>query len=320
VRFSKRRDGVAGRCGDHLAGSEHHLAEQLWNAWTILVTMGAAPPPKPTPPEGPALEDEEGRPTVVPEFDPAAFARDSELRQRAAAAVAPGSDPTIDEARRLHLGGDNERALVLLTQLLEIAPLHPEATQLAAECRTALERECLAAIGSGSAILVAAVTIDELKSFPLDNASAFLFSLVDGTTDVESILDVAGVPRLLALRHLRSLLERGIIGLASGLRHVPVREPERPRRTSRGTEDDAVLESGVLEERVGRATLGAVPVLLVARDDLDALDLDPRVRALVALVDDRATVEEILAAANTDLAEGTSLFERLADDGVIAFL
>lgn len=282
--------------------------------------MGASPPPKPTPPEGPALEDDEGRPTLVPEFDPAAFARDSELRQRAAAAVAPGSDPTIDEARRLRLGGDYERALVLLTQLLELAPLHPEATRLAAECRTALERECLGAIGSESAILVAAVTNDELRSFPLDNASAFLFSLVDGTTDVESILDVAGLPRLLALRHLRSLVERGLIGVASGLRHAPAREPERPRGRSRGTEDDAVLESGVLEERVGRATLGAVPVLLVARDAIETLDLDPRARALVGLVDDRAAVEEIIAAANMDLVEGTSLFERLADDGVITFL
>jgi len=285
-----------------------------------MVTMGASPPPKPTPPKGLALEDGAGRPTIVPEFDPAAFARDSELRQRAAAAVAPGSDPTIDEARRLHVGGDHERALVLLTQLLELAPLHPEATRLAAECRTALERECLGAIGSGSAILVAAVTNDELRSFPLDNASAFLFSLVDGATDVESILDVAGMPRLLALRHLRSLLERGLIGLASGLRNLPVREPERPRGTSQGTEDDAALQSDVLEERVGRATLGAVPVLLVARDVLGALDLDAKVRALVGLVDDRATVEEILAAANTDLVEGTSLFDRLADDGVIAFV
>ncbi len=68
------------------------------------------------------------------------------------------------------------------------------------------------------------------------------------------------------------------------------------------------------------ATLDAVPVLLLARDVLDTLALDPTVRALVALVDDRSTVEQILAATNTDLVEGALLFEHLADDGIVTFL
>jgi hypothetical protein len=283
--------------------------------------MGGSPPPKnTTPPEHPALDADEPRPTVVPEFDPAAFARDSELRQRAAAPVAPSGESTIDEARLLRDRGEHERALLLLEQLLELAPLHPEATQLAAECRTALERECLSALGSERAILVAGVTTDELKSFKLDNVSAFLMSLVDGATRVESILDLAGVPRLVALRHLRNLLERGIVALASGSRSAPVSGSERPNDATPRREDDAVLESGVLEERVGMATLDAVPILLLTRDVLDTLDLDPTVRALVALIDDRSTVEEILAATNTDLVEGAFLFERLADDGIVTFL
>jgi hypothetical protein len=272
--------------------------------------MGGSPPPdKTTPPEHAALGEAEAEPraTPVPEFDPAAFARDSELRQRAAAPVAPPSgEPTIDEVRRLHDRGQHEQALQLVEQLLELAPLHPEATQLVAECRTALERECLSALGSEKAILVTGVTTDELKSFALDNVSAFLMSLVDGATDVESILDLAGVPRWVALRHLRSLLDRGIIGLASGFRSV--------------IEDDPVLERGVVEQQVGMATLDAVPVLLLTRDVLDTRDLDPALRALVALLDDRSTVEEILAATNTDLVEGALLFEQLADEGVVAFV
>jgi hypothetical protein len=283
--------------------------------------MGASPPHEKTPPpDHAALGKEEPRPTLVPEFDPAAFARDSELRQRAAAPVAPSGESTIDEARRLHDRGEHERALLLLEQLLELAPLHPEATRLAAGCRTALERECLSALGSERSILIAGVTPDELKSFGLDNVSAFLMSLVDGATDVESILDLASVPRLVALRHLRSLLERGIIGVASSLRSSSAREPERPSDATPRGEDDTVLESGVLEERVGMATLDAVPVLLLARDVLDTIELDPTVRALVALVDDRSTFEQILAATNTDLVEGASLFEHLADDGIVTFL
>jgi hypothetical protein len=66
--------------------------------------------------------------------------------------------------------------------------------------------------------LVAAVSAEELKRFALDNVSAFLLSRMDGTTNVESILDISGLPRLLALRHLRSLLERGLVVVASGRR------------------------------------------------------------------------------------------------------
>ena len=177
------------------------------------------PPERTTPPELLAegsTDTEEERPTVVPEFDPEDFARDSEIKQRAA--LGEGGEPTIDRARRLHLNGQHEDALFLLAHLLELAPLHPVATELSNECRQALERQCISAIGSESAILVVAVSAEELKRFALDHVSAFLLSRMDGTTNVESILDISGLPRLLALRHLRSLLERGIVVVASGRR------------------------------------------------------------------------------------------------------
>jgi hypothetical protein len=120
--------------------------------------VGAPSPPK-TPPKGlPVEEEEEGRPTLVPDFDPGAFARDSE------------------------------------------------------------EEQCLSAIGSEAAILVVAVSDEELKSCALDNVSGFIVSLLDGATSVENILDICGLPRLLALRHLRSLLERGVVALGSRTR------------------------------------------------------------------------------------------------------
>ena len=177
------------------------------------------PPPPKSPPPGrraaPPVSDEE-HPTVVPAFDPEAFARDSEIRQRAVQAM--GSEPTIEQARRLHADGGHEQALFLLTRLLELAPLHPEASALASECRQALEQEFLAAVGSASAVLVVALSPQELKRFNLDNVSGFLLSVMDGATDVETILDIAGLPRLLALRHLRKLLERGIVAVGSSVR------------------------------------------------------------------------------------------------------
>jgi hypothetical protein len=173
---------------------------------------------KPSSPKNPSVPDEDSgeRSTIVPEFDPEDFARDSEIKRRAA--VTEGGEPTINQARRHHVAGEHEEALFLLTRLLDLAPLHPEGSRLASDCRRALERECLAAIGSESAILIAAVSPEELRRFTLDNVSGFLLSAMDGATDVETILDISGLPRLLALRHIRSLLERGIVVVASGRR------------------------------------------------------------------------------------------------------
>ena len=171
--------------------------------------------PSKTPPTGRRTRQEpesDGRPTVVPDFDPGAFARDAELKR---AANATRHDPTIDRARQLHLEGEHHEALSLLTELLDLAPLHAEATKLSTECREALERECLSAVGSASAILVSAVSPAELKAFALDNVSGFLLSLIDGATDVETLIDICGLPRLLALRRLRELVERGIVAVAS---------------------------------------------------------------------------------------------------------
>ncbi len=158
------------------------------------------------------LEPEEDRPTVVPSFDLQAFARDSEIRQRTVSPAA--GDNTLTEARRLLEEGDPEQALFLLARLLAATPLHAEANALSNECGAALERACWSAIGPASGILVVAVSSKELTGFRLDHVSGFLLSLMDGRTDVETMLDLSGVPRLLALRHLRGLVGRGIVRVA----------------------------------------------------------------------------------------------------------
>ena len=74
----------------------------------------------------------------------------------------------------------------------------------------ALERDCLAAIGSASAVLVVTLSRQELTGLVLDAESGFLLSLMDGATNVETLLDLCGLPRLLALRTLRRLVVRGV--------------------------------------------------------------------------------------------------------------
>jgi hypothetical protein len=152
---------------------------------------------------------ESDRPTVVPPFDPEAFAQDSEIRQRVSLPLA--EETTIDKARRLLQGGDAEQALFLVERLLEQIPLDTDARTLANECRAALEREYLAVIGSAATVFIVDVTPNELKTMALDHVSGFLLTLTDGVTNVETLLDLCGLPQLVALRHLRDLVRQGII-------------------------------------------------------------------------------------------------------------
>ena len=268
------------------------------------------------PPEGSAAHKE--LPTLVPGFEASDFARESEVQRHAASEKA---EPTIEQARRLHAAGDHERALFLLARLLELEPLHSEVEELLAECRVALERDCLAAIGSETAVLVPGVSTEDLKSFALDSVSGFLVSLIDGTATAGDLLDVAGLPRLLALRHLRNLMDRGIICVGSG--EMRASKHDRPSLPAwygaLEVKEDASVESGAPPWRMSTPTLDAVPVLLVPPEELEALDLDPRARALLTHIDEKATVEEILLSTRAGLVEGIGLFERLAESGIVAF-
>ena len=257
------------------------------------------------------------RPTLVPEFDLEAFARESEIRQRA---VLPADgESNLERARRLHRDGQHEQALALLAPLLELAPNDPVAATLASDCRTALERECLSAVGSESTVLVVAVSAEELKRFALDHVSGFLLSLTDGSLTVEAILDASGLPRLLALRHLRTLLDRGIVSVASGYRRPPVPASARSWADREQSIDDEgiTIESAVAPSS---AHLDAVPVLLVPRESLNVLGPDTPAWRLLALVDDARTVHAILTLTKTDVTDGIALFERLAKEGIVALL
>jgi hypothetical protein len=165
----------------------------------------SAATPIPDPPD----EPDDDRPTVLPPFDADAFARDSELSLQAV--TAPKGETTMDAARRLLADEKPEEALFLLARLLEQMPLDSEASRLSSECRAALERECWLVIDSPAAILDVSLSPEELRGFGLDHVSGFLLSLMDGGTDVETLLDLCGLPRLLALRHLRGLVVRGIV-------------------------------------------------------------------------------------------------------------
>jgi hypothetical protein len=143
------------------------------------------------------------------DLTPADFACDPEIRRRLVSFSDPAS--TIEEARRLHQDGKDEHALFLLECVMELAPTDSQAVALARDCRESLERACRSALGPDSTVLVSALSLEELKGASLDSVGGFLVSLMDGKTDIATIIDISCLPRLLVLRHLRSLMNRGVV-------------------------------------------------------------------------------------------------------------
>ena len=139
------------------------------------------------------------------------------------------------------------------------------------------------------------------------------------TLTVEEILDVSGLPRLLALRHLRNLLERGIVGVASGYRRppVPLNAQSWAHRQPIVDDDGISVEGSFVPSEV---RLDAVAASLRTPEPDDAINAVPSALGLLALVDDKRTVREILAIANVNAAVGTALFEHLTEEGIVALL
>ena len=53
--------------------------------------------------------------------------------------------------------------------------------------------------------------LHELQNAPISPRAAFLLSRIDGTLTVDELLDVSGMPRMEAYRHLCQLILRGIL-------------------------------------------------------------------------------------------------------------
>jgi hypothetical protein len=137
------------------------------------------------------------------------LAYESALRLRVARRAA--EDPALEEARRLLAEGDAEAAHALIERKLEEEPWDDEAGLLADECCAAIEQEAIDIIGPLTTIPRVAVSGDELMRLGLDALSGFLLSLIDGQTDVDTLLDLCGPRRLAALRALRDLVVRGVV-------------------------------------------------------------------------------------------------------------
>ena len=125
------------------------------------------------------------RPTVPPSFDVEEFARESDSRV-AVATPAPANE--LDEL----LDPSSEVRLSTRPPIGDFLTHEAWAAQL---------------MGMPVVTMSAAV----LKSLPLDHRAGFLLSLIDGTLDVDTIIEVSGMEREEVLHLVRDLNELGVI-------------------------------------------------------------------------------------------------------------
>ena len=77
------------------------------------------------------------------------------------------------------------------------------------EMRAALTDEAWAGRMAGSPVVV--MGVESLKRLPLDHRAGFLLSLMDGAIDLDTMVEIAGMPRAVALRMVRDLFESGVV-------------------------------------------------------------------------------------------------------------
>jgi hypothetical protein len=68
-------------------------------------------------------------------------------------------------------------------------------------------------LGDMRAVPSLAMSMDRIPMHELDHRAAFLLSRIDGALTLEDVLDVSGMARLEALRHLCRLILRGFLEL-----------------------------------------------------------------------------------------------------------
>jgi hypothetical protein len=200
----------------------------------------------PTPSAGP-----DDRPTARPDFDLEAFARKalksdsqgavpaskkkasrslkepepdsaSALLRTLDASIGKGGpqrrgDDRAEAMRRCLASGNYATALTMADLVLAEAPSDPVALDVRAQCRATLEDVYTLRLGSLSLVPVVVVLPENADGRVIDHRTGFILSLVDGSSTLENIVDMSGMPRFDALRLLLDLVQGGI---------VAVREPK----------------------------------------------------------------------------------------------
>jgi hypothetical protein len=119
-------------------------------------------------------------------------------------------DPVAEMRERFSLG-DYTGALEMAELILAEEPGNLEAAECGENCRTVLESMFAAKLGALNRVPMVVVPRTQMRWLSIDHRAGFVLSLVDGSSSVDMILDVCGMPKLDALRILHELVERKIV-------------------------------------------------------------------------------------------------------------
>jgi hypothetical protein len=121
-------------------------------------------------------------------------------------------DPMAEMRERFSLG-DYSGALEVAELLLAEDPADAEVLDCADKCRTVLEGMYAARLGSLEQVPAVIVQRTQLRWLSIDHRAGFVLSLIDGSSSLEMVLDVSGMPRLDAMRILVELIAQRIVAL-----------------------------------------------------------------------------------------------------------
>ena len=121
-------------------------------------------------------------------------------------------DPMAEMRTRFSLG-DYSGALEVAELLLAEDPADAEVMDCADQCRTVLEGMYAARLGSLEQVPAVIVQRTQLRWLSIDHRAGFVLSLIDGTSSLEMVLDVSGMPRIDAMRILVELIAQRIVAL-----------------------------------------------------------------------------------------------------------
>ena len=137
------------------------------------------------------LFDEDDSPTVVANFDLAAYARaTAEAEAASAAAWREGNDPP----------SGIRPSFPTLNREVGALPNEPEADAL------------LRVLGGGDRELRVHVPVGMLQRYDLTPRHGYLLGILDGVTSLTEVLDISTLPRVSTLRALEDLVFLGVIG------------------------------------------------------------------------------------------------------------
>lgn len=134
------------------------------------------------------------RPTVPPSFDVERYAKESDERIRTVPVAADAALDSIDPAAIVY-PSDHPRSETRIATRPKIG--------------AAITDEAWARKVRGAPTNV--LSSESLCRLPLDQRAGFLLSLMDGTMDLETIVEISTIPREEVLRIVRDLFESGVV-------------------------------------------------------------------------------------------------------------